>query len=187
VYVDKKLHYTDEKVSFVMYGVLIDTKTDRNVTEQRMRKLTALNVKDLPPLNMAIKRVKGDGRRQLVVFSDPMCPFCKKLETELEKLNNVTIYVYPNPIEAKFPGSTGIAKSIWCSAEPGKAWEDWMLRALRPSGRTDCPNPVDKIDGYATKLNVDTTPTLVFADGGVLRQYVAAKDIDRFLNETPPK
>jgi thiol:disulfide interchange protein DsbC len=50
-----------------------------------------------------------------------MCPFCKKLETELEKLNNVTIYVYPNPIEAKFPGSTGIAKSIWCSAEPGKA------------------------------------------------------------------
>jgi len=187
VYVDKKLHYTDEKVSFVMYGVLIDTRTDRNVTEQRMRKLTALNVKDLPPLNMAIKRVKGDGRRQLVVFSDPMCPFCKKLETELEKLNNVTIYVYPNPIEAKFPGSTGIAKSIWCSAEPGKAWEDWMLRALRPSGRTDCPNPVDKIDGYATKLNVDTTPTLVFADGGVLRQYVAAKDIDRFLNETPPK
>ena len=187
IYVDKNLHYTDENVSFIIYGVLIDTKTDRNVTEARMRKLTALNMKDMPPLNMAIKRVKGNGKRQLMVFSDPMCPFCKKLEVELDKINNVTIYLFPYPLEARFPGSTGIAKSIWCSADKAKAWEDWMLKALRPSGRTDCANPVDQMDAFATKLNVDTTPTLVFADGGVLRQMVGAKDIDRFLNETPAK
>jgi thiol:disulfide interchange protein DsbC len=185
VYVDKTLHYTDEKVTFLIYGVLIDTKTDRNVTEQRMRKLTALNVKQLPPLNMAIKRVKGDGKRQLMVFSDPMCPYCRKLEAELERINNVTIYLYPFPLEAKFPGSTGIAKSIWCSSDKAKAWDDWMLRALRPSGRTDCANPIEQIDTFATKLNIDTTPTLVFADGGVLRQYVGANDIERFLNDTP--
>ena len=187
VYVDKNLHYTDEKVSFLIYGVLVDTKTDRNVTEQRMRKLTALKVRDLPPLNMAIKRVKGDGKRQLMVFSDPQCPFCKKLEVELDKISNVTIYVFPFPLEAKFPGSVGLAKSIWCSTDRAKAWEDWMLRALRPSGRTDCANPVDQMDAFATKLNVDTTPTLVFADGGVLRQLVGAPDIERFLNETPAK
>ena len=187
IYVDKNLHYTDENVSFIIYGVLIDAKTDRNVTEARMRKLTALNMKDMPPLNMAIKRVKGNGKRQLMVFSDPMCPFCKKLEVELDKINNVTIYLFPYPLEARFPGSTGIAKSIWCSADKAKAWEDWMLKALRPSGRTDCANPVDQMDAFATKLNVDTTPTLVFADGGVLRQMVGAKDIDRFLNETPAK
>jgi thiol:disulfide interchange protein DsbC len=187
VYVDKTLHYTDENVSFIIYGVLIDTKTDRNVTEQRMRKLTALNVRDLPPLNMAIKRVKGNGKRQLMVFSDPMCPFCKKLEVELDKINDVTIYVYPYPLEAKFPGSTAIAKSIWCSSDRAKAWEDWMLRALRPAGRTDCANPVDQLDAFATKVGVDTTPTLVFADGGVLRQMVGAKDVERFLSETPGK
>ena len=185
VYVDKTLHYTDEKVSFMLYGMLIDTKTNRNFTEQQMRKLTALNVKQLPPPNLAIKRIKGDGKRQLMVFSDPLCPFCKKLEVELERLNNVTIYLYLYPLEAKFPGSTGIAKSIWCSADKAKAWDDWMLRALRPSGKTDCANPLEQIDTFATKLNVDTTPTLVFADGGVLRQYVKAGDIERFLNETP--
>jgi thiol:disulfide interchange protein DsbC len=185
VYVDKNLHYTDEKVSFIVYGVLIDTKTDSNVTEQRIRKLTALNVAQLPPLTMAMKRVKGDGKRVLRVFSDPMCPFCKKLEVELDRINNVTIYVYPFPIEAKFPGSTSIAKSIWCSSNNGKAWEDWMLRAVRPSGKTDCANPIEQVDAYATKLNIDTTPTLVFSDGGVLRQYVGAADIERFLNDTP--
>ena len=185
VYVDKNLHYTDEKVSFIIYGVLIDTKTDRNMTEQSMRKLTALNVKQLPPLTMAIKRVKGDGKRVLMVFSDPQCPFCKKLEAEIDRLNNVTIYVYPYPIEAKFPGSTNLAKSIWCSSDKGKAWEDWMLRALRPSGRTDCANPLEQIDTIATKFNIDSTPTIVFADGGVVKQYIGANDIERFLNETP--
>src|SRR3954464_789776 len=70
VYVDKTLHYTDEKVSFLIYGVLVDTKTNRNMTEQSLRKLTALNLAQLPPLSMAIKRVKGDGKRQLRVFSD---------------------------------------------------------------------------------------------------------------------
>ena len=185
VYVDKNLHYTDEKVSFIIYGVLIDTKTDSNITEQRIRKLTALNVAQLPPLSQAIKRVKGDGKRVLRVFSDPQCPYCKKLEVELERINNVTIYIYPYPIEAKFPGSTGIAKSIWCSSDKGKAWEDWMLRALRPSGRTDCENPIEQVDAVATKLNIDTTPTLVFADGGIIRQYVGANDIERFLKDTP--
>jgi thiol:disulfide interchange protein DsbC len=185
VYVDKTLHYTDEKVSFLIYGVLVDTKTNRNMTEQSMRRLTALNVAQLPPLTMAIKRVKGDGKRELRVFLDPLCPYCRKLEAELERVNNLTLYVYPFPLEAKFPGSTNIAKSIWCSSDKAKAWEDWMLHALRPSGRTDCANPIEQIDAAASKLNIDATPTLVFADGGVIRQFASAEVIERFLNDTP--
>jgi thiol:disulfide interchange protein DsbC len=185
VFVDKTLHYTDEKVSFLIYGVLVDTKTNRNMTEQSMRKLTALNVAQLPPVTMAIKRVKGDGKRQLRIFLDPMCPFCKKLEVEFERLNNVTLYVYPFPLEAKFPGSTNIAKSVWRSPDKAKAWEDWMLRALRPSAPTNCSNPFEQIEAAATKLNIDSTPTLVFADGGVIKQFASAEVIDRFLNDTP--
>jgi hypothetical protein len=60
-----------------------------------------------------------------------------------------------------------------------------MLRALRPSGRTDCSNPLEQIDAAATKLNIDVTPTLVFADGGVIKQFVGGEVIERFLNETP--
>ncbi len=187
VYMDGKLHYTDEKVSFIVYGVLIDTKTNKNYTEQRFRKLTAINVKDLPPLDMAIKRVKGDGKRWLMVFSDPMCPYCKKLEEELGRLNNVTIYVFPYAIESKFPGTTAIAKSIWCSPDRAKAWDDWMLRAARPAGKTDCKNPVEEIDKFATRLKIEATPTLIFADGGVLRQAASAADIDRLLIDTPAK
>ena len=186
VYADGKLHYTDEKATFIIYGVLVDTKTRKNYTEQRFRKLTALNLNDLPPRDTAIKRVKGDGKRVLYVFSDPLCPFCRKLEGELARLNNVSIYVFPYPIESKFPGSTAMAKTIWCSSDRAKAWEDWMVNSVRPNARTDCANPVDEIDKFATKLNIDTTPTIIFADGGVVRQFARAEDIDRLLSDTPP-
>jgi len=97
----------------------------------------------------------------------------------------VTLYVYPFPLEAKFPGSTNIAKSVWCSPDKAKAWEDWMLRALRPSAPTNCSNPFEQIEAAATKLNIDSTPTLVFADGGVIKQFASAEVMERFLNETP--
>ena len=80
---------------------------------------------------------------------------------------------------------SAISKGIWCAADKARAWEDWMRKSLRPSGKPDCPNPIEQIDSMATKLNIDTTPTLVFADGGVIKQYAGAVDIERFLNDTP--
>jgi thiol:disulfide interchange protein DsbC len=185
VFDDKLLYYTDENVSFMIYGMIINTETNQNVTEARMRKLSALDVKLLPPLDMAIKRVKGDGKRVLRVFSDPMCPFCKRLEGELERVNNATIYVYPFPLESKFPGSTVLAKSIWCAGDRSKAWEDWMLKGMRPAEKTDCANPIADIVNFTSRVKFTGTPTLVFADGAVVPQFVSAADIERFLNDTP--
>jgi thiol:disulfide interchange protein DsbC len=185
VFDDKLLYYTDENVSFMIYGMIINTETNQNVTEARMRKLGALDMKLLPPLDMAIKRVKGDGKRVLRVFSDPMCPFCKRLETELARVNNVTIYIYPYALESKFPGTTALAKSIWCAGDRAKAWEDWMLKGARPPEKTDCANPVAEINNFAATVKFTGTPTLVFADGAVVPQFVSAADIERFLNDTP--
>lgn len=184
VYMDNRLHYTDEKVSFVMIGELIDTRTFQNVTEQRMRKLTALNLKDLPPLTSAIKRVKGDGKRTLMVFSDPMCPYCKRLEQELAKLNNVSIYLWPYPLEQKFPGTTELAKSIWCSPDRVKAWDEWMLQGKRPSSPSNCANPVADIDKAGARLGITVTPTLIFVDGAPINGMLPAKDIDRLMNQS---
>jgi thiol:disulfide interchange protein DsbC len=185
VYMDGSIQYTDEKVSFMVCCALIDTATNRNVTEQRMRKLTALNMKEMPPVAMAIKRVKGDGKRQLFVFSDPLCPYCKRLEQELERINNVTVYVFLYPTERTFPGTTALSKSIWCSADRAKAWEDAMLKGQRPAAKGTCSNPIEQVAKIGGNLGITTTPTLVFADGAPLRGAVSAPDIDRLLNQTP--
>ncbi len=185
VYMDRNIVYTNEQVTFVITnGEIIDTKTNTRVTEQRMRKLTALNLQELPPLTSAIRRVKGDGKRTLMVFSDPMCPFCKRLEQELAKLNNVSIYLWLYPVENKFPGSTELAKSIWCSSDKAKAWDEWMLQGKRPAAPSTCANPVAEIDKAGTKLGISVTPTLVFADGAPINGLIPAADIDRLLTQT---
>lgn len=185
VYMDGRIHYTDEKMSFLMVGELIDTKTSLNVTEQRFRKLTALNLKEMPPLDMAIKRVKGDGRRQLIVFSDPMCPYCRRIEQEFNKLNNVTIYLFPYPIEKRFPGTTELSKAIWCSPDRAKAWDEWMLKGQRPTVKGSCSNPVDEIDRIGGKLGIGVTPTVIFSDGAPMNGLVSAADMNRLMNQTP--
>ena len=186
VYMDGDIHYTDEKVSFlIIKGQLIDTKTSLNVTEQRFRKLTALNLKDLPPPEMAIKRVKGDGRRQLIVFSDPMCPYCRRIEQEFAKLTNVTIYVFPYPIEKKFPGTTELSKAIWCAPDRAKAWDEWMQKGTRPTNKATCATPVDELDKIGNKLGISVTPTVIFADGAPMSGMVSAPDMDRLMNQTP--
>ena len=185
VFMDGRIHYTDEKMSFFMIGELIDTKTSLNVTEQRFRKLTALNLKELPSFDMAIKRVKGDGRRQLIVFSDPMCPYCRRIEQEFTKLNNVTIYLFPYPIEKRFPGSTELAGAIWCSPDRGKAWDDWMLKGQKPAAKAACVTPIADIDKIGNKMGIGVTPTVIFADGAPMNGMVSAADMDRLMNQTP--
>ena len=185
VYMDGAIHYTDEKMTFFLIGQLIDPKTSVNVTEQRIRKLKALNLKELPPPDMAIVRVKGDGRRRLIVFSDPMCPYCRRLEQELRKLNNATIYLFLYPIEGKFPGTTELAKSIWCSPDKAKAWDEWMLKGVKPTAKGTCVTPVPDLDKIGAKLGIEVTPTLVFADGAPMVGGAAtAADIDRLMNQT---
>lgn len=184
VYFDNEIVYTDEQVTFVLVGNLIDTKTNQNISQQRLRKLTAINVKEVP-LDLGIRKVKGNGKRQIIVFSDPMCPFCQQVERELEKLNDITIYVMLYPIEAKFKGSTELAKQIWCSSDRSKAWDDWMLRKVRPTAKPVCKDPIARLDQVGTKLNINNTPTLIFADGGIIPGMVPAAQIEKYLKETP--
>lgn len=186
VYMDGRIHYTDEKMTFFIIGELIDTRTSLNVTEQRFRKLTALNLKQLPPPEMAITRVKGDGSRQLIVFSDPMCPYCRRIEQEFAKLNNVTIRLFLYPVEKRFPGSTELAKAIWCAPDRARAWDEWMLSGVKPAAKGSCPTPIEEIDRIGTRLSIDVTPTVIFPDGAPMNGMVSAADLNRLLVTTPP-
>jgi len=91
------LLYTDEKVSLLFDGNIIDTKTRKNLTQERLNKLSAIKFSDLQ-LELAVKTVRGDGRRVFATFEDPNCGYCKRLAKDLQKLDNVTIYTFLYPI-----------------------------------------------------------------------------------------
>ncbi|HUO44636.1 MAG TPA: DsbC family protein [Burkholderiales bacterium] len=187
VYMDGNIFYTDGKMSYIIVGNLTDTRTGKNITLQRLRKLTAVDAGQIP-LELGIKRVQGNGRRKLIVFSDPLCPFCQQLDQQLLKVNDVTIYVMLYPIEHLHPGATELSHQIWCSPDRARAWDDWMQGRKRPAAAAAAciGDPIVRIDGVGDKLGINTAPTLVFADGGVIAGVVDATQIEKYLADTPP-
>jgi len=182
VYADGTIFYTDEKVSaIVVGGQLIDAKTMKNVTDERMRKLTAIRFGDLP-LERAIKQVRGDGKRVLATFEDPNCGYCKRLAKELQKLDNVTVYTFLLPILSE--DSVRKSRQIWCSPDRAKAWNDWMVDGKAPAGREDCDtSAITKNQEFGRKLNISGTPTLFFGDGERIPGAVPLARIEQKLNQ----
>lgn len=164
VYSDGHIFYTDEKLSaIVLGGQLIDGKSMKNVTEERLKRLTAIKFSELP-LDRAIKHVRGDGKRILATFEDPNCGYCKRLAKELLKVDNVTVYTFLYPILSE--DSVRKSKQIWCSTDRAKAWNDWMIDGKAPAGREDCDtSAVTKNQEFGRKLNISGTPTMFFIDG----------------------
>lgn len=163
IYADGNILYTDEKMTaFIAGGQLIEGKTMKNLTEERMRKLTAIKFSELP-LERAIKQVRGDGKRVLATFEDPNCGYCKRLAKDLLKLDNVTIYTFLYPILSE--DSIRKSKQIWCSADRAKAWNDWMVEGRAPAGKEDCDtSAVVKNQEFGRRLNISGTPTMFFGD-----------------------
>jgi thiol:disulfide interchange protein DsbC len=180
VVIDGEILYTDEDFDYLIDGNIIATKGMTNLTEQRKRKLTAIDFNELP-LDLAFKRVKGKGERKIAVFSDPDCPFCKRVENDLAKLDNVTIYMFLFPIDALHPKATEVAKQIWCSPDRIKAWDDYMQRKVAPKADSSCPNPVDRIVEYGRKKGINATPTLIMPNGERVPGAISAAQIEEYL------
>ena len=185
IYADGQILYSDEKGSAFIVGPLIDGKTMKNVTQERLAKLTAIKWSDLP-LDRAIKQVRGDGKRVFATFEDPNCGYCKRLAKEVQKLDNVTIYTFLYPILSQ--DSVDKSKLIWCSADRAKAWNDFMVDGKTPAGKVDCDTTaITKNQEFGRKLNISGTPTLFFADGERIPGAVPLERIEAKLEHTAGK
>ena len=182
VVVGNQIFYTDQGINYIFQGSLIDAQTHRNLTEERLQKITGIPFEKLP-LKLAIKIVKGNGKRKLAIFQDPDCPFCKKLEQEaLPKIDNVTLYIFLYPIAQLHPDAIEKSKKIWCSRDRVKAWTDVMLKDIQPTAAATCDNPVDALQKFAGEYRINATPTLIFADGRRVAGALPAADIERLLD-----
>ncbi len=180
IFLDGQIIYTDEKFSFLIAeGQLVDPKTKRNMTEERMEELTRVNFATLP-LDQAIKVVKGNGSKKMAVFSDPDCPYCKQLEQkELVNITDVTIYIFLYPLEQLHPDAGNKARAIWCAPDRNKAWTNWIMNGQLPEGKASCDAPLDKVADLGRKLGINSTPTLIFTSGKRILGAYPAKEIEK--------
>ncbi|WP_186223877.1 DsbC family protein [Burkholderia gladioli] len=171
--------YSDAAGDYVLLGDLVDTKTRKNLTEARMAEINKVDFASLP-LNNAIKYVKGNGARKIAVFSDPNCPYCKRFESTLQSMDNITVYTFLYPVLT--PDSTVKSKAIWCASDRAKSWENWMVSHQPPSGAGNCDtSPLDKNLALGRGLNVTGTPTIILADGTRLPGAVSADQLNSAL------
>lgn len=172
------LFYTDAQGNYLIQGELIDTKARRNLTEDRINKLTAVDFKALP-LQDAFTVVRGDGSRKLAVFEDPNCGYCKHFEKELRSVDNVTVHLFLYPVLG--PDSVVKSRDIWCAKDKAKTWTDWMIDGTKPpSGDCDV-NALKRNVEFGRKYNITGTPTLIFADGTRTPGAIPAAQVEKML------
>jgi thiol:disulfide interchange protein DsbC len=171
------IFYTDKSAQYLIDGSLFDLKARQNLTEARARQLFAVDFNKLP-LELAMKKVKGDGSRKMAYFTDPNCGYCKKLEQELKSVDNVTLYLFFYPI---FEGSAEKVKNIWCSDDKVKTWDNLMLNNVQPAAGK-CEVPSNKVLALGKKLRVNGTPALIFANGVINPGYMPAAELEKALD-----
>lgn len=172
------IFYADENAQYLIDGAMFDLQARKNLTEARARKLFAVEFDKLP-LHLAIKKVKGNGKRKMAYFTDPNCGYCKKLEQELKGVTDVTLYLFMYPI---FNGSAEKVQAVRCSKDPVKAWDDMMLNGIQPKPG-NCKMPTEEIMALGRKLKVNGTPALVFANGVMNPGYLPAAQLEQALND----
>jgi thiol:disulfide interchange protein DsbC len=154
--------YTDESASVLFIGSLIDTRTDRDLTEERVRQLSKIDWNALP-WKWALTTRRGDGRREISIFSDPNCPYCRRFEADLAKLDDITVHIFLYPVIR--PESIRQTKAVWCSRDRVKAWNDLMLNGVEPTASPDCPTPIDELVALGRRLGARSTPTWFLRNG----------------------
>lgn len=179
----RRIVYSDAKGDYVFFGDLVDMKARKSLTEARTDELSRVDFKSIP-LNLAFKEVRGDGSRSLVIFTDPDCPYCMKLEHEsLNGLDNVTIHRFLMPLDGLHPDAARKSSLIWCDANPLKAWQKFVQTATLPSNSGKCETPLKSVAALAEQFGITGTPALIFADGQLVPGAIGKAQIEARFKE----
>ncbi|MEI7784823.1 MAG: DsbC family protein [Betaproteobacteria bacterium] len=174
--------YTDADGSHLIQGQLVDTRSRRDLTQERQDKLSAIAFDSLP-FKDAFTIVRGNGKRKLAVFEDPNCGYCKRFERDLQKVSDITIYLFLMPILG--PDSTEQARNVWCSKDKARAWSDLMTadKSVPPSSPGCDTGALTRNVEFGRKMRITGTPTLVFASGNRVPGAISSAQVEKLLGE----
>ena len=184
VRVGTDVFYSNETGDYLIQGELIDTKAQRNLTEDRIHQLTAVDFKNLP-LKDAIKIVHGNGERKMAVFEDPNCGYCKRFERDIQNVDNVTMYMFLYPILSR--DSAEKSRNIWCAQDNAKVWQDWMLKDKAPVAASCDIDAIQRNLALGRAHKITGTPTLIFEDNTRVPGAVPASEVEKYLSAATKK
>jgi thiol:disulfide interchange protein DsbC len=174
------LYYADENGDHLLEGQVIATRTRENLTQARIEELTRVDFASLP-LKDAVVWKQGTGARKIVVFADPNCGYCKRLERDLNGVKDITVYTFIYPILGG--DSPEKSRSIWCSKDNAKVWRSWMLDGtVPPRAMGACDDgALARNEALGRKFKVNGTPAIVFEDGRRAAGALNAEQLEKRL------
>jgi len=178
--IGNEVRYTDATGSYLIEGDLIDLKTRRNLTEERVAKINSVDFASLP-LKDALVWKNGTGKRRIAVFADPNCGYCKRFEKSLQEVKDITVYTFLIPILGG--DSPDKSRAIWCAKDPQATWLAWMLEnklPAKPAAGCDA-SVIERNLALSRKIHVTGTPAVLFEDGSRAPGALSAEQLDRRL------
>ncbi|MFT7771900.1 MAG: DsbC family protein [Roseateles sp.] len=178
--IGNEIRYTDPTGSFLIEGELLDLKTRKNLTEERVTQLNRVDFASLP-LKDAMVWKSGSGKRRIAVFADPNCGYCKRFERGLQEMKDVTVYTFLIPILGG--DSPEKSRSIWCAKDSTSVWLGWMLRGeMPPKSTPGCDDGViERNLALSRRIHVNGTPAIVLEDGSRIPGAVGAAELEKRL------
>ena len=171
------LFYSNAKGTYLIAGGhIFDTRTKEDLTQARLEQINHIDWSILP-LDKAI--VSGDPNgMEVAIFTDPDCPFCRKLEADLLHAKGIKVYTFLYPLTLIHPHARIHAEAIWCSKNRHKTLLDIMLHNANPTKAHCNTKALDEIQALGQKLGIHGTPTLVARDG---RMFAGYMPLDRLM------
>jgi thiol:disulfide interchange protein DsbC len=180
-----QLFYTDAKGEYLVDGHVVDMRTQRDLTEERLDEVSKIDFGALP-FKDAVVWKNGSGKRKLVIFADPNCGYCKRLEKDLQQVKDVTVYTFMVGILGE--DSKVKLNNIWCVKDRTQAYRDWMITGVEPvRAFGSCGNPGARNLALAQKFRVNGTPAMFFEDGTRLAAAAAANVVEQRLSRATAK
>ncbi|MBD3821239.1 MAG: DsbC family protein [Thiotrichales bacterium] len=177
-----KIIYTSEAGDKVVIGHIYDTKTNTDLTQNKINSLSKIEFDKLP-FQQSFTVKKGDGSREFAVFTDVDCPYCRKLEQELSRLDNYTMHVFLFPLEMH-KDAKARSEAIWCSTDRAKNFQDYMKTGLLKVSDTTCDTSViAKNVRFGFDNGISGTPNLIGKNGTVVPGFMPSAKLDAWLNQ----
>jgi len=175
-------YYTDENVRHLIFGHLLDPVARKDMTKATLDKLSASRLSSLP-FNQAIVSGDKNAKKSIIVFTDPDCPYCRRLEPELVKLTGVKIYTFLFPLTQLHPRAMAHSQSIWCAPDKTAKLHDVMLNNADPTPPASCNAPIASNIALGQRLGVTGTPTVFRMDGERWGGAATASQMQAWLEE----
>lgn len=143
-------------------GHIFDTAQRKDLTAERLEEINRVDWSSLP-LDQAIVSGDPDGL-PVAIFTDPECPYCKKLEIALKGATGMKFYTFLFPLESIHPDARAKSESIWCAENQHEALLQVMLEE-KTLPKSTCSTPIAANILLAKSLGISGTPTLISGDG----------------------